>query len=418
MENENVRKVVFEGDDNNEQIGRVDSDTKWEEFNLKQNLLKGIYAMGFETPSFIQKKAVPCIASGSNIRAQAQSGTGKTGAFVVGTLERIDDQMAETQCLVIVSTREIAKQIHHNYESIGKYMNVNTILLTGGRNRSDDVKLLNERPNHIIVGTPGRICDLLEDKMIKAEFIRILVLDEADEMCKEGFILQVRSIYDYLNADTLQILFFSATYSSEELKTISNIVENPVEIDLRNDEYTLQGIKQYYVNIGNQFGGKFSIEKKRQELIYKVHTLMHILAGQSLCQIMVFIRRKGDAQDVYSVLDQNKYSCTLISSELSQEKREAVLSNFKTGKKRILVTSDLCKRGVDIQGLSVVICLDVPPIDSKEDFIHRVGRSGRYGRRGVALHIVNDFEFQNLNQISESFGSTLEALPKTFSFKE
>ena len=416
-----TRKVVFDEEDVND-TERIERESNWEEYNLKNSLVKGIYAVGFEKPSFIQKKAVPVIAKGSNIRAQAQSGTGKTGAFCVGALQRIDETVAETQCLVLVSTREIARQIETTFKGLSSYMDVNTLLLTGGCKREDDINNLQNNIYHIIVGTPGRVYDMMNLNAIKTGGIKMFILDEADELCKGEFLDQIKAIYMFLNPEILQILFFSATYSEEELKIISQIVKDPIKIDLRNDEYTLQGIKQYYINLGtpldSRFGKKFTVEKKKMEICLKVQTLISVLRAQPLGQTMIFIRRKADAQDVYNLLTKEEFPCALISSQLDQEERNNVISEFKTGKKRILVTSDICKRGIDVQGLSVVICLDVPPYEQKEDFIHRVGRSGRYGRRGIALHILNQSEFEIINRIAKDYRTTLEQMPKTFSFTD
>lgn len=389
---------------------------------MNEKLVKGIYSCGFDKPSFIQKKAVPQIAKGSDIRAQAQSGTGKTGAFCVGALQRIDVNEAATQCLVLVSTREIARQIELTFKGLSTYMNINTLLLTGGCSREDDINNLNNTPYHIIVGTPGRVFDMMESKAIKTEKIKMFILDEADELCKGEFLDQVKSIYMFLKPENLQIMFFSATYGEEELQVISQIVKDPVTIDLRTDEYTLQGIKQYYINIGTpfdkKFGARFSPEKKKLELCLKVQTLINVLRSHPLGQTMIFSRRKADAQDIYTLLSKEDFQCALISSQLTQEERNNVIQEFKDAKKRILVTSDICKRGIDVQGLSVVICLDVPPYEQKEDFIHRVGRSGRYGRRGIALHILNQYEYEIITKIAKDYRTTIEQMPKTFSFTE
>lgn len=412
-----TRKVIF-GEENNVEQERTEHESKWEEFNLKPGLVKGCYSLGFDRPSYIQKRAVPSIVKGENIRAQAHSGTGKTGAFCVGALEKIDETLDATQVLVLVSTREIARQIASVFTGLSKYMKVNTMLLTGGCPRAEDVETLNSKPHHVIVGTPGRVHDMFESGVINSAHIKLLILDEADELCKGEFLDQIKKIYDFLDSTTLQVLFFSATYSAEEIKTIGYIVQNPIEIDLTNEEYSLQGIKQFYINLGNshdsKFGGGYSIEKKKMELALKVGTLIEVLKTQPLGQMMIFIRRKADAQAVYNMLDAVDFPVSLISSNLTQQERNDVIAEFKGGKKRFLVTSDILKRGIDVQGLSVVVCLDVPPYEAKEDFIHRVGRSGRYGRRGVALHIVNEQEFVVLKQIAEDFKTTLSPLNKSF----
>lgn len=412
------RKVMLDADEGEEP--RVDNEIneghKWEAFGLKPALVRGIYSVGFETPSFIQKKAIPHIANGNDLRAQAQSGTGKTGAFVIGSLQRIDETLPATQCLVLVSTREIASQNAAKFKEIGAYMGVSVCLLAGGTSVQADREVLSAMPQ-VVVGTPGRINHMIEEGHLKTDNIKLFILDEADEMLKAGFEEQVKGIFMKLPGEKLQCLMFSATYDESELAIIKNILENPVEIDLRHEDQTLQGIKQFFVNIGPSSGRGFS-QAHDQEIILKVHTLVDIFKNQTLSQIMIFINRKSDASLVHKTLKENGYPCELISSDFDQAERNKTLEEFKQGKKRILVSSGLCKRGIDVQALSLVVCLDVPSFDDKNDYIHRVGRSGRYGRKGIALHILNEQEVRVLEKIAAHFNSLITPLPAGYNFKE
>lgn len=422
MTEASTRKVVFDDEDEHPEFNIDDSipkeiNHKWESFNLKPELVKGIYAVGFENPSFIQKKAIPTIVDKKDLRAQAQSGTGKTGAFVVGALQRLDENKRVTQVLVLAPTREIAAQNADKFKEIGMYMNIAVCLLAGGTSVSGDKDMLSTNP-HVVVGTPGRINHMLEAGYLKTENIHIFILDEADEMLKAGFEEKVREIYMKLASSELQTLLFSATYDTNELNTIKNIVQNPVEIDLRNEDQTLQGIKQLSVSIGPSEAVGYSPIAREKEVMLKVHTLIDIFKNQTLSQVMIFINRKTDANLVHKTLNENGYPCELITSDLDQAERNKTLEEFKQGKKRILVSSGLCKRGIDVQALSVVVCLDVPRIEDRNDYIHRVGRSGRYGRKGIALHILNEEELRQLSEIGSHFNSVITPLQQGFSFKQ
>lgn len=417
-----TRKVVFDEDEENIEKGleiETPSDTqvKWESLHLKPKLMKGIYSVGFENPSFIQKKAVPIIEDGRDLRAQAQSGTGKTGAFVVGTLQKLDESLRKTQVLVLASTREIAAQNAKKYEEIGQYMGVTVCLLLGGTSTVEDAKALSTSPQ-VVVGTPGRVNSMILSQNLDTSYIKIFVLDEADEMLKAGFEEQVKSIFQSIVAETFQTLLFSATYSETDLEAIKSMVEDPAEIDLRYEDQTLKGIKQYYVDIGPSLARGYSMHLKDQEAILKAHTLIDIFKNQTLSQVMIFYNRKHHAGLVHKTLNENGFPCELISSEFTQEQRKVILENFKAGKTRVLVSSGLCKRGIDVQALSVVVCLDVPMPEEKNDFIHRVGRSGRYGRKGIALHILTTSEVEGLKKIAGHFHSVIDPLPNNFNFKD
>jgi len=416
-----TRKVLFNEEDGVEDTADQDTPSdphfKWESLGLHADLIKGIYSIGFENPSFIQKKAIPIIVEGRDLRAQAQSGTGKTGAFVVGTLQRLDRALKKTQILVLASTREIAGQNAKKYREIGQYMDVSVCLLSGGTSTSDDVAALGESPQ-VVVGTPGRVNFMLQSGHLNTDQLKIFVLDEADEMLKAGFEEQVKGIFTAVKAEAFQTLLFSATYSEYDLNIIKNMVEDPAEIDLRYEDQTLKGIRQYYVDIGPSLSRGYSMALKDQEAVLKALTLIDIFKNQTLSQVMIFYNRKSHAALVHKTLNEGGFPCDLISSEFAQKERCEILENFKNGKTRILVSSGLCKRGIDVQALSVVVCLDVPMAEEKNDFIHRVGRSGRYGRKGVALHILNTMEIEALKKIAGHFHSVIEPLPLNFNFKD
>lgn len=384
----------------------------WEDYGLKEGLLKGIYSIGFETPSFIQKAAVQPIIDGRDIRAQAQSGTGKTGAFAVAALQLCDMERHATQVLVLASTREIAAQNAMRFRDLGSFMGVGVALLSGGSPISVDQEALRMDP-HIVVGTPGRVEHMIEIGALKTGSIRLFIIDEADEMLKAGFQDQVKSIFKRLNKTEVQIAMFSATYDEEELRVSEEILMDPVIIDLRYNDQTLKGIRQYYINLGLEPPFKRS---RGEYLLPKLATLIDIFKRQQIGQSIVFINSKEDARIIYNGLKAEGWPCELISAELTQVERENVLNRFRSGENRCLISSGLLSRGVDIQNLSVVFCLDVPSLERKSSYIHRIGRSGRYGRKGTAVNIVYENELRNLRSIEKFYNSTVKELPADFSF--
>lgn len=416
--NENTKNIEEENQQfssNNSTVG--DGTRQWEGFNLSTELIRGIYSIGFENPSLIQQKAIPLILTGKDLRAQAQSGTGKTGAFVIGSLARLDMNISAPQCLVLSPTREIAEQNAVKFREIGKHMNVKVCLLLGGTSVRGDIETLARAP-HVIVGTPGRVKHMLEGGYLDISNIKIFILDEADEMLKIGFESSVREIFIKIVSDDLQSLLFSATYSEKELEISRNLLNDPEVIDLRAEEQTLQGIKQVYVDIRESgLGPRASIALRNKQLALKVLTLIDLFKSRSVSQVLVFVSSKEGADLAFRMLNEAGFPSKLITSNLTQEERNTVLNDFKAGSCRILVSSDLCKRGIDVVGLSIVVCLDVPDENDMNDYIHRVGRSGRYGKKGIALHILNTDEVAKLKVIGDHFHSIITEMDKDFSFE-
>ncbi|WUR04382.1 ATP-dependent RNA helicase eIF4A (TIF1) [Vairimorpha necatrix] len=375
----------------------------WEDYNLDEDLVRGIYNMGFETPSHIQKVAIKPIIDGKDIRAQAQSGTGKTGAFAIGSLQCVDRNLPCTQVLVIVSTREIAAQNASRFKEISMYMGINVCLLSGGSSVSQDINNLNINP-HVVVGTPGRVDQMIQQNHLKTDKIKLFVIDEADEMLQSGFQEQVKSIFKSLNRNSVQIAMFSATYEEEELRVSEEVLKDPVVIDLRQDNQTLAGIQQFYINLGKDES------PRKDDYSVKCSTLVDLLKNYSFGQTVIFVTSKIKANFVYNGLMQHEIPCELISSDLTQSQRVEVLDRFRSGANRILISSGLLSRGVDIQNLSVVFCLDVPSEDKKSTYIHRIGRSGRYGKKGFAINILHEHEFLNLTKIEKFYNTKIVQL--------
>lgn len=395
-------------------VSQIKMFDEWEDYELKEDLMKGIYAIGFDAPSFIQKVAIQPIIDGRDIRAQAQSGTGKTGAFAIAALQICDMSQDMTQVLILASTREIAAQNSDRLREIGKFMDVRVALLSGGSPIAEDKLALEKKP-HVVVGTPGRVEHMININELSMDNIKLFVIDEADEMLKAGFQEQVKAIFQKIpNKDEVQIAMFSATYDEEELKVSEEILINPVIVDLRYKDQTLKGIRQYYVYLEKEP----PFRKGREEyLLRKLEALYDIFHKEGLGQSIVFINSKEDARIVYDWLTRKDWQCELISAELTQAERERTLNRFRAGTGRCLISSGLLSRGIDIQNLSVVFCLDVPSFDRKSTYIHRIGRSGRYGRKGIAINLVYHHELENLRAIEKFYNTTVKELSRDFTFQ-
>lgn len=376
---------------------------KWEDYNLDVDLVRGIYNKGFERPSPIQKVAIKPIIDGKDIRAQAQSGTGKTGAFAIAALQCVNKQEMCSQVLVLANTREIASQNANVFTEFSMYMGINVCLLSGGSSVQQDIVNLQVNP-HVIVGTPGRVDQMIRSGYLKTDTIKLFIIDEADEMLQAGFKEQVQAIFMSLKRGSVQVAMFSATYEEEELKISEEVLQNPVLIDLRQEQQTLAGIQQYFINVGDYPKGN------QDDLSIKLYTLVDLLKKYSFGQSVIFITSKIKASYIYSGLQQHGVPCALISAELQQFERGKVLEAFKKGECRTLVSSGLLSRGVDVQNLSVVFCLDVPPENKKSTYIHRIGRSGRFGKKGVAINILYNPEFNNLTKIMSYYNTSIQPL--------
>ncbi|KAG0418398.1 ATP-dependent RNA helicase eIF4A, partial [Dictyocoela roeselum] len=296
----------------------IESFERWEDYNLKEPLIRGIYSMGFETPSYIQKTAIKPIIDGKDLRAQAQSGMGKTGAFGIGSLQRIDTSLPYTQVLIIGSTRELAMQNAAAIEKLGHFMNIKVPALVGGVHLRDARFLLENNPP-IVVGTPGKILTLINTEILKTDKMFMFVIDEADEMLKRGFKDQVKEIFLSLPRDTIQVVMFSATYEAEELEVANELLMNPVHIDLRKDEQTLQGIEQYYVNLGNR--------PVRGGDTLKIAALVDLFKKVNFGQSVIFVNTKQKAKYLHETLTKGQYQFPwdVIHGDMTPEERNEVL---------------------------------------------------------------------------------------------
>ena len=370
------------------------SELSFDELNIKENLLRGVYSYGFEKPSIIQHKAVPVLMKGLDVIAQAQSGTGKTGAFSIGSLNNVDEDLKETQVIILSPTRELADQTFKVITELSSYTKITSCKVVGGTRVQDGIQDLRKIP-HVVVGTPGRVLDMLLKKHIYTEHIKTFVIDEADEMLSQGFQEMIHNIFNYIPKKT-QVGLFSATFPDELLELSKQFMNEPEQILVKKEVLTLEGISQYYINVKHHN--------------WKYDVLTDIYNTINITQCIIYINSKNRLNDIYHQLNKDDFPVGMIHGSLMTHEREQIMNKFRQGEIRILLSTDLLSRGIDIQQLSLVINYDLPI--QKETYIHRIGRSGRYGRKGVAINFVTDRDLDDLQTIQSFYNTKIEEMPQ------
>ena len=369
----------------------------FDELKINDNILRGVYAHGFEKPSSIQVKSIPIILSGKDIVAQAQSGTGKTGAFSIGSLCNIDETKQCIQCIVLVPTRELAEQVYKVIKDISSYSKITSLKVIGGTNVSMCRESLNKNP-HIIIGTPGRILDMIQRRSLPTVDIKMLILDEADEILSYGFKDCIHDIIQLIPKNT-QICLFSATLPDEIIDLTSKFMNDPEKVLVKKEQLTLEGIQQFFINI------------KHNDWKYEVITDLYDTINVGQC--IIYINSKNKILEIYDRLIKDNFPVGYIMGDRTVNERNEVMEQFRSGTLRILLSSDLLARGIDIQQLSLVINFDLPR--EKETYIHRIGRSGRYGRKGVSINLINDREVEYMKHIEEFYDTKINEMPQNIS---
>lgn len=363
---------------------------------LSQELLQGVYSYGFRTPSEIQSIAIGAIRNPSNrhVIAQAQSGTGKTGAFSIGVLSKLDLTAPTTQCLILAPTRELATQIYNFLTEIGSRMvGLRVALFIGGQRVADNQALAATHP-HVCVCTPGRALDLINSGHLRVEHFKMAVLDEADQMLSDDFIDQITEIFEYF-PEEVQINLFSATISQEIFEIMNTFMEDPIKILIKKETLTLEGIKQFYVNV--------------QDANNKFDCLLDIYGSVSIQKAIIFANSKMTVDYIADQLTQHEFTVAAIHAGLDQMERDRIMRDFRTGAARVLISTDLLARGIDVQQVTLVINFELPNRD--EQYIHRIGRSGRYGRKGVAINICDSVDMGTIEHLKSYYATTIEELP-------
>ena len=371
----------------------------WEDENLglDMKLLRGIYANGFETPSPIQKKALISIIKRKDIIAQAQSGTGKTGAFVIGSLEIIDESLKQTQVIIVSPTRELSRQNFHVVKAISQFQDITAQLLIGGTSTDDDKELLTNNVPQIVVGCPGRIYDMIRRKYLKTKHIQFLVLDEADEMLSAGFKDQIYKIFQFMNND-VQLGLFSATMPDELSMLTSKFMRNPIKILEKKELLTLQGIAQFYIALENDE--------------HKYATLKDLFGTLTISQAIIYCNSIKRVNDLYDAMVHDKFPVARTHSGLDESERKKVYDDFKSGTARVLLSTDLFSRGIDVQQVSIVINFDIPK--NVATYLHRIGRSGRWGRKGAGINFVTRRDMSRIKEIERYYNTEIQELPENY----
>ena len=370
----------------------------FDDMPLHQSLLRGIYSYGFEKPSAIQQRAIAPFIRGGDIIAQAQSGTGKTGAFSIGLLQRLDFRHRNLQGLVLSPTRELAQQTHQVISQIGEYLSESQQFchtFVGGTRVQEDLKKL-QAGVIVAVGTPGRVSDVIKRGALRTESLRVLVLDEADEMLSQGFSDQIYEIFKFLPKD-IQVALFSATMPDDVLELTKKFMRTPTRILVKRESLTLEGIKQFYVAVEEE---------------HKLDTLMDLYESVSIAQSVIFANTRRKVDWIAEQLNKNNHTVSFMHADMGKGDREKVMNTFRSGSSRVLVTTDLVARGIDVHHVNIVINFDLPT--NKENYLHRIGRGGRYGRKGVAINFVSQRDVDVLKEIESHYHTQIEELPIDF----
>jgi len=365
----------------------------FDDYDLNENLLRGIYSYGFEKPSAIQQRAIRPVIDGRDTIGQAQSGTGKTATFVIGSLQRIDFSRNVCQALILAPTRELAQQIHKVVLALGDHLNVRCHVCIGGTSMKDDIDCL-RAGQHVVVGTPGRVIGNITRRHLNINGLVTFVCDEADEMLSCGFRNQLYDIFQTLPAD-VQVCLFSATMPPEILDMTTKFMRNPVRILVKQNELTLEGIRQFYV----------AIEKED----WKLETLCDLYETLTITQAIIYCNTRRKVDYLASEMEKRDFTVSTMHADLDQTARNLIMREFRSGSSRVLITTDLLARGIDVQQVSLVMNYDLPR--DLENYLHRIGRSGRFGRKGVAINFVTNGDVRTMKDIEKHYHTQIEEMP-------
>jgi superfamily II DNA/RNA helicase len=372
--------------------------SNWDELEIDTNLLRGIYAYGFEKPSPIQKKAIKPIIIGKDIIAQAQSGTGKTATFTIGALSHVNTESDTTQILCLSPTRELSIQTANVMKGIGSMIkNLRVQVLVGGSSIDEDIGNLKGNVPHIIAGCPGRVYDMMRRNHILSKNIKLVILDEADEMLSSGFKEQVYNIFQNFKSD-IQVALFSATLPDHINGITSKFMRNPVRIQVKAEQLTLEGISQYYV----------AVEDDRQKYL----TLKDLYSFMSVSQTIIYANSIKRVAALYDAMIEDGFPVCRIHSGMEKAERDKAFADFRAGSYRVLISSNVTSRGIDIQQVSLVINFDIPKC--VHNYLHRIGRSGRWGRKGVGINLITRRDVSKLKEIEAHYSTQIIEMPASF----
>lgn len=384
--------------------------------NLSDNLLRGVYSYGFEIPSEVQKRAIVPISQGKDVLVQAQSGTGKTATFVIGSLQKVlnetstentSNSLSGPKILVLCNSRELAKQTYKVFCSIGQYLDYRVGICIGGlksgvSSEDKDIPIHAVPRNYdgctVVVGTLGRVIDSLQRGQLDFSNLSVVIVDEADEMFDKSYDQLTCVFKDGGIGQSVQLCVVSATLPTEVSEKIESWLSSPLIIKVKKEQLTLLGIKQFYVEVPHR---------------HKLEALIDLYDKFSVAQTIIYCNKRSTVEWLRKKLEQNDFTVSITHGELSSMERSRVINEFRNGKSRILITTDLLARGIDVQQVSLVVNYDLP--NEKETYIHRIGRSGRFGRKGVAINFVDPAEMDMLKNIQSFYSTQISLLPQDVS---
>lgn len=366
--------------------------------DLPENLLRGIYAYGFERPSQIQSKAIMPMVQGRDILAQAQSGTGKTGTFCIGSLSHVNVEIKKPQVLVLVHVHELAMQISRVAAGLSNYLGIKVLCAIGGNPLREDIRAL-EDGAQFIVGTPGRVYDLVNRNALDRSAMQYLILDEADQMLEDLFAKQVMGILSKGFPTSTKVALFSATMPEKVIGVAEQILNNPVRILIPPTSVRLEGIQQYYINISRED--------------HKFECICDLYKHLSISQAVIFCNKRSKAEMLAEKLAAQGFPITCVHGELEKNERASRIKEFFEGVSRVLVATDMLARGIDCQQLSLVINYELS--SNLENYVHRIGRAGRFGRKGTTINLLLPEEEPIMHDISKLYGMQVNELPMDLS---
>lgn len=394
MENSNI------DNQNLEQTANLPEVKTWDDLNVDPAILRSIYSHGFEIPSEIQKKAIPPIKECRDLIAQAQSGTGKTGAFVIGSLSHVDVSKQTTQVIVLVPTHELVTQIFTVFQSLSDFMEGIVIRkMVGGTSVMDEMQELRDTVPHVVVGCTGRVFDMIKRRALSTRDIKICVLDEADEMLSIGFKDQIYNIFQQLPSN-VQIALFSATMPQPIIQLTNKFMRDPVKITMQPQELNLEGIKQYFIAMNNDYD--------------KLDCLKDLFSRLTVSQTIIYANDVRRVKDLHEMMMKEGFAVCCIHREMTKQERSDAIKQFREGGYRMLISSNITARGIDVQQVNTVINFDIPR--SVDVYLHRIGRSGRWGRKGVAINFVTKMDVRQMKTIETHYGANIEEMPVNLEF--
>lgn len=372
---------------------------KWDEMSLPDNVLRGIFSYGYEDPSPIQKRAICPMMTNRDLIAQAQSGTGKTATFSIGSMSRIKLASNQVQVLCLSPTRELAQQTADVYKGIGEFLTgLKVALLVGGDSVDDNIRTLKRDTPHVAIGTPGRVFDMIRRRALVTRHVQTFILDEADEMLSHGFKEQVQDIFEQL-PEKVQTCIFSATMPSYVFDVTNKFMNNPIQIIVKAEQLTLEGISQHYIAVRDD--------------VEKYTVLIDLYSTFSVGHCIIYANSVSRVHDLHQAMLADGYPVCSIHSSMTKTEREISISEFRTGKSRVLISSNVTARGIDVQQVSCVINFDIPRDVST--YLHRIGRSGRWGRKGMGINLITERDVEKMREIEQYYSTQITELPADLS---